>query len=196
MSIDAAIASNLSRDYRDFSKDNNDDEATVEIPKLTGSTNWITFRDKFIMKLSHTVGCRGIPLDYVVDSTPRVVTRANQNMAFVESIDLSEDGQYRTLTTHFGRAYKEDNKAVWDILKSNLLGEPAYNHISSNNTSRNGRGAWQSLVGFYEGEDFKERLRESAFSKLSTTFYKGETHRFDFEKYIQVHKEAHKLLED
>ena len=125
LSIDAAIASNLSRDYRDFSKDNNDDEATIEIPKLTGSTNWITFRDKFIMKLSHTVGCRGIPLDYVVDSTPRVVTRANQNMAFVESIDLSEDGQYRTLTTHFGRAYKEDNKAVWDLLKSNLLGEPA-----------------------------------------------------------------------
>ena len=85
---------------------------------------------------------------------------------------------------------------MWDILKSNLLGEPAYNHISTNNTSRNGRGAWQSLVGFYEGEDFKERLRESAFSKLSTTFYKGETHRFDFIKYIQVHKEAHKLLED
>ena len=196
LAIDGAIASTLSRDYRDFVKEKNEDEATVEIPKLTGSTNWVDFRDKFIMKLSKTTGCRSITLDYVVDSTPRAVTRANQNMEYVHTIDISDEVQFRTMTTHFGRAFKEDNKAMWDLLKCNLLGEPAYNHISNFNNSNNGRGAWKALVGFYEGEDFKERLRESAFAKLSTTFYKGESNRFNFEKFVQVHKEAHKMLED
>ena len=196
LAIDVAHASTLSRDYHDFVKDKNEDETTVEIPKLTGSTNWVDFRDKFIMKCSQTTGCRGITLDYVVDSTPRAVTRANQQLEYVDTIDISDDVQFRTMTTHFGRAFKEDNKAVWDLLKSNLIGEPAYNHISNFNNSNNGRGAWKALVGFYEGEDFKERLRESAFARLSTTFYKGESNRFNFEKYVQVHKEAHKMLED
>lgn len=52
------------------------------------------------------------------------------------------------------------------------------------------------LVTFYEGEDFRQRLRETAFTKLQNTFYRGENNRFNFEKYINIHKEAHKMLQD
>jgi len=48
------------------------------------------------------------------------------------------------------------------------------------------------LRQFFEGEDFIERTR----ARLSSTFYKGETSKFNFEKYINVHKTAHRMLQD
>jgi len=91
---------------------------------------------------------------------------------------------------------KNDNKLVWNLLANALLAKPGYNHISSFNTSKNGRAAWFALRTFYEGENYLKNLREVAFSKLHNTFYRGETNRYTFEKYINAHKEAHKMLQD
>ena len=71
------MASELSHNYRNFFKNKSDDEVSIEIPKLTDSTNWVVFRDTFTMKMSHVVGNRGVTLDYVIDNTIRVATRAN-----------------------------------------------------------------------------------------------------------------------
>jgi hypothetical protein len=199
--ITAADATNFGRAYNDFkSKANNandDDNGTdVSIPVLTGSSNWVNFRDKFLMKLNFTFGARGTSLSYIVDGNARTATRANQTRTEVISININDDDRFITHVVHFGEAYKSDNSAVWTLLKNQLLNTPPYNHISQHNNSKNGRAAWNSLKTFYEGEDFQQRNRELAFTKLSTTFYRGETHRFNFEKYIAIHKEAHKQLED
>ena len=77
-----------------------------------------------------------------------------------------------------------------------LLSTSVYNHISNHNNSQNGRKAWITLKNFYEGQDFQVWLKDQAFNKILTTFYKGDSQRFTFEKYVSVHKEAHKLLED
>jgi hypothetical protein len=191
----AEYASNY-RDFRTRFKKNEDTDDEIKIPLLLGSTNWIDFRDKFITKLSATIGTRDIPLDYVIDDTPRRVNRATATMDEVSILDIDDDNVFRTLTVHFGTAFKKDNQAVWLLLKKHLLGIPSYNHISRFDTTKNGKSAWKTLKDFFEGEDFRERMRESAFAKLSGTFYKGETARFSFEKYVQVHKAAHKMLED
>ena len=182
--------------YRASTSDSDEDPDSVEIPELTGAGNWIDFRDKFTMKLSLIKGCRGVPLDYILDSTVRAATRLNAAMQEVNEVNIGDDDIFRTATTHFGNGYKADNKAVWDLLKANLLGRPPFNHISRFDARSNGRGAWETLKGFYQGVDFQERLRESAFNKLNSTFYKGETQRFSFEKYVEIHKSAHKELED
>ena len=77
-----------------------------------------------------------------------------------------------------------------------LVGTDSFNHISSHSTTKNGRRAWLSLKSVYEGVDFSERQRETTFTRLTHTFYKGETARFNMEKYIAIHKNAHKMLED
>lgn len=195
LNIDGDDAAEFSAHYR-ASLSESDDDVDVTIPKLTGHGNWVDFRDKITMKLSQTMGTRGIPLDYILDDTVRNALRANAALREVDALDINEDGLFRSSTTHFGRGYRADNKAVWDMLKSLLLGNSPYNHISSYNATSNGRGAWTTLRGFYEGADFEERTRESAFTKLYNTFYKGETARYSFEKYIASHKEAHKMLED
>ena len=193
--IDTDDAADYAAHFRTSSAEP-DDDVDVDIPLLTGSSNWIDFRDKFQMKLNQTMGTRGIHLDYILDNTVRGAVRANAAMIAVNSIDINDDDIFRTATTHFGRGYQIDNKTVWDMLKSLLLGHPPYNHINSYSATSNGRMAWNSLRTFYEGVDFQERTRESAFAKLTQTFYKGETARFNFEKYVATHKQAHKMLED
>ena len=195
LNIDGDNAAEFAAHYRSSLSDNEDD-VEVDIPTLTGHSNWVDFRDKLTMKLSQTMGTRGIALDYILDDTVRAALRANAALREVDTFDINEDGLFRTSTTHFGRGYRADNKAVWDMLKSLLLGHAPYNHISSYNATTNGRGAWSTLRTFYEGTDFQERTREAAFTKLFNTFYKGETARYNFEKYIATHKEAHKMLED
>jgi len=44
--IDVEIATKSSLHYRELDKERDDDDSLVEIPKLSGSSDWITFRDK------------------------------------------------------------------------------------------------------------------------------------------------------
>ena len=186
---------NLYKERKDKA-DGEDDIATTESIKLKGHDNYVKWRDAFMHKLSQTIGRRHIPLDYVLDATPRQVTRSNQNLIEVESIDLSEENLYKTTTTHFGELYKADNKRVWDLIKADLLGSPPYNHIAHLENTRNGNAAWRALREFYEGIDFQETLRAEAFKDIKNAFYSGETSRYNFEKYVQIHQQAHtKLLE-
>ena len=77
-----------------------------------------------------------------------------------------------------------------------LLNTAPYNHISDFHGAKDGRKAWLALREHYEGEDFVQRLQDKAFSLLNNTFYRGETNRFNFEKYVNIHKQAHKMLQD
>ena len=77
-----------------------------------------------------------------------------------------------------------------------LIDKPGYNHISSYANAKNGRGPWNTLRSFYEAKDFKQRNLEAAFDKLKNPFYKGENARFNFEKYVDIQKTAHKHLQD
>ena len=196
--VDVNMADELASLYNTFKEKSKrtDEEVDMEVPVLTGSSNWVTFRDKFLMKLALTTGKRGFSLEYVLDETTRPVTSARSALLEVDTIDLHESENFTTKATHFGRSYKSDNSQVWLLLKSLLLGTPVYNHISSFDSTQNGRRAWHALKEFYEGQDFRARLKDQAFNKLLTTFYKGDSQRFTFEKYVAVHKEAHKLLED
>ena len=198
--VDRATSNILSNNYKqftDFLKKDKEDDKKVEVPKLTNASNWVSFRDKFLMELSLTRGARDISLLYLVDDTVRTVTRANTALEEAdELIDISDESAYVEKATHFGPLFKEDNKNLWIMLKGYLLGLPAYNHISGYNASNNGRAAWTSLKEFYEGEDFQERMRNLAFTKLANTFYRGETMKFKFENYVNVHKDAHKMLTD
>ena len=118
-----------------------------------------------------------------------------QPLVEVATIDINDDDAYTISSTHFRRVFKSDNKAVWDLLKINLIDLPSYNHIRRYVVKSDGRQAWISLRQFYEVEDFIERTRETAFARLTSTFYKGETSKFDFEKYINVHKTANRMLQ-
>ena len=173
-----------------------EDGNLVKLPSLTGSGNWRAFREKLILKLSTMKSTRGISLEYIADSTPRVITRANASKTLVDTIDVHDEELICTHATHFGKYFKEDSATVAIMLKKALVNTPAYNHIAQDITNKNGKAAVASLGKYYEGEDFVERNIEQAFAALSNTFYKGEHKNFNFEKYVGVHLEAHRLLNE
>ena len=173
-----------------------DDADKVEVPSLQDTRGWMSFKENFTLLLGLTKGVRGIPLDYIIDNTPRESTRAISRRIEVDTIDISEENVFKHRTVHFSDSFKQDNKLVWNKLHTLLVDKPGYNHISSFSTSKNGRNAWNTLTTFYEGEDFQQRLRETAFLKLQTTFYRGETNRFNFEKFVNIHMDCHKMLQD
>ena len=83
---------------------------------------------------------------------------------------------------------------VWLVLKSYLVKTTSYDHIIHIDRTSNGRKVWTILKDFYEGDDFKQRLRDEAFSVLNTTAYRGDTACTDFASFVTRHIKAHKLL--
>ena len=107
--IDEDISTASSLHYRQSSIEKDDDDVQIDIPKLSGSSNWIIFRDKFKMKLHKTTGARGFHLGYIVDDTVRTVTSPEQPLVEVDTIDINDDEAYTISSTHFGRGFKSDN---------------------------------------------------------------------------------------
>ena len=169
-------------------------EIELEIPDFKGASNWRSFRDIIQMRLSLIKGKMFYPIDYVIDATTRDVNRANAARTFIDVVPITEDGYLQKHTVHFGDAYKEDNKRVWNVLKSQLHETSAYDRITGFDRKNDGRKAWITLKNFYEGEDFQQRLQDEAFTILNSTIYRGESLRYNFESYVNRHIKGHKLL--
>ena len=196
--VDSDEAMEYANVYKEtiLNEDKEDEAKDPQLPELNDAKDWTPFKEAFLHMLSVTYGARKIPLSYLVDNTPRNSVRANAVMVEVDALDLEEDHIFERKAVHFGPTYKQDNTLLWNKLKNALLDKPGYNHISQFNSSKNGRKAWFALLIFYQGENYLKNLKELAFSKLQNTFYRGETNRFTFEKYVNIHKQSHKMLQD
>jgi len=182
--------------YCQFKDDDVDEEILIDLPDLKGHENWITFRDKFLSNLMNTPGSNGTPLLYTVDQNARTITRANQALVEVDRISLESWDFYHENMVHFGTHYKRDNAKVWQLLKKSLLGTQPYHHIDHCARAENGRRAWEALRAYYEGEDNVNKTIQECLTRVRTMYYKGETPRFNFERFIDKQKECYKLLRD
>ena len=118
-------------------------------------------------------------------------------------IEASDVGQFPTINdsyytvdhaTHFEMYFKNDIKEVLLIVNKLLLNTPTYNHMLEAVKRKNGQTAYNSLIIYYEGEEFIQRNIQLVFDTLNTTFYKGENTKVIFEKYVSIHLEADNLL--
>ena len=140
-----------------------EDGNLVKLPSLTGSGNWRAFKEELILKLSTMKSTRGISLEYIADSTPRVITRANASKTLVDTIDVHDEELICTHATHFGKYFKEDSATVAIMLKKALVNTPAYNHIAQDITNKNGKADVASLENIAKGKT----LLKGTLSKLS-----------------------------
>ena len=183
--------------YENLNKEENPEaekEIELDIPDFKGASNWRSFKDLITMRLSLIKGRMSHPIDYVIDETDRHVKRVNASRMFVDTVPITDEDFLKTHVVHFGTCFKDDNKRVWNVLKSNLHETPAYDHIIEFDKRKDGRKAWSTLKQFYEGEDYKQRLQDEAFGILTSTVYRGESQRYNFISYVNRHVKAHKLL--
>ena len=185
--------------YESLSQEENPEtekEIEVEIPDFKGAPSWRKFRDMVTMRLGLIKGKKGYPIEYIIDDTVRDITRANAARRFVDILPITDDGYLKKHVVHFGTAFKDDNRRVWNVLKSLLHKAPAYNHIVGYDRTANGRKAWITLKTFYEGEDYLQCLQDEGFAILNNTVYRGESKHYTYESYVERHVKAHKLLVD
>ena len=197
--VDRAFASGLMESYntyKQFKNEDAEDEVIIDFPILKGHENWVQYRDKFLSNLDNTAGSNGTPLSYVVDSEPRAVTSRNQPYTEQPTVAIDTWDIYRNSMIHFGQHFKRDNNKVWQLLKKSLLGTHPYHHIDHCSARENGRQAWEALRAYYEGEDYVNRTIQECLTKVQTMYYRGETPRFNFERFIDRQKECYKRLRD
>jgi hypothetical protein len=183
--------------YKAKKSASSNDDSSITIPVFKGTENYVKVRKAFMQKLSQTSSVsKYYNLDYVVDDTPRAAVRAISAREEINVIDINDDELFKSTAVHFGNTYKQDRTQVYNMLKEILLNTPGYNHISSCDNAKDGRKAFTLLRQFYEGEDFKKRMLDKGISTLTNTFYNGETARFSFERFIEIHKEAHEQVKE
>ena len=176
-----------------ISSDKKADDEVAKLPKLEAKS-WPDWQDKLLLKLQGEKAKNGFSLEYLTNKTLRPITRGNALRTEVDTIDIDDALMFNQRAVHFGQGYKVDNKVLIDMLRKNLINTPAYNQISPFVASNNGRGAYLSLVASNEGEDFTERTIETAFAKINSVYYRGEKPAFGWEKYVNIHTDAHRLL--
>ena len=102
----------------------------------------------------------------------------------------------RVNTTHDGSQFQKDNHDLFTLIRNYLTGTDGWNVISGYNRSRDGRGAYLALCSHYEGASYHDVNKSRANMMMSRTFYKGDTTKFDWQKYLTIHLEAHRLFTD
>ena len=182
--------------YNKFNATDADEDIIIELPDLKGHDNWIQYRDKFLSNLNNMIGSNGTPLSYVVDDTEREITNRNHPLIEVLTVDLNSWDTYKEGMVHFGAHFKRDNAKIWQLLKKSLLGSQPYHHIDHCSRQENGRKAWATLRSYYEGQDFVNKTIQECLTKVRTMYYRGESPRFNFEKFVDLQKECYKRLRD
>ena len=153
------------RFYKRNKTEEADNEVLISLPDLKGHENWISYRDKFLSNLDNLPGSNGTPLAYVVDATPRTVTRRNQQFIETQTINQETLEMYTKRMIHFDPHYKKDNAKVWQILKKSLLSNQPYHHIDHCARQEDDQRAWEGLHDNYKGEDYINKT----IQKMSNT---------------------------
>jgi hypothetical protein len=59
---------------------------------------------------------------------------------------------------------------------------------------RDGRGAWKSLVAYYEGDTMQTHSKQECYDAIRGANYQGTKRNFNFSTYVAIHQQAHQDL--
>ena len=168
----------------------NQDEIKFDFNRFTG------FREKIQTLSSSIKGTRGISLEYLLrpensEGIPRGGLLLEEDNPEVFS------NEYMTMNaTLTGPEFNQDNEVLYTILRHYLTGTAGWNIISKFSRSKDGRSAYLALRNRYESPAYNDALKTQANNTITTTFYKGDNTKFNWEKFVALHMEAHRKFEE
>jgi hypothetical protein len=164
-----------------------DEENIVKAPAeyKTGS-KWKAFKEGAIAYLNGVKGRHDIPLAYII--------RDNE-VPIPNQVYMSEHQRLIEVTPLQGVEYEDDNGKVFDLLKSWTINGPAWTWMRAHNATRNRRQAWLALLGHFEGEAQRDRVKDQAYAAIAAAKYYGECKKFMFETYVTIHQDAYADIE-
>ena len=156
------------------------------------TSKFTKFREKIEALVTSVKGLRGVSLDYLIrniDQDPLPTDMIEDPSPNINSLEFM-----RLNTTHFGPEYDKDNQDLYNLLRSYLTGTPGWNIISKYQRSKNGRDAYLALREHYEGSSFHDLKKSKANNMMLKTFYRGDTLKFKWQNFVDIHLEAHRLF--
>jgi hypothetical protein len=187
----AALALNNIRAYVGLKNSEDaykDPEQLLPLEKIDRIREHIENIDSQLLK---TLGMAKTPLGYIVRVDVMIPPSAQDPSA--DYTTVQEEMIARMPHTH--TAFREDNIKVWEIIRDSLHATEAFNWIKGSERRRDGRAAYLALTTHYLGASKNETLRNQADSRLLKTFYGGEKNKFDWSRFVSVHKRCHNDLE-
>jgi len=146
--------------------DDQEEEIVVKPPtEYKKDTKWKGFKEGAIAYLNCVKGRYNIPLAYVIRELEQPDPAA---------VYQSEHHRLIAVTPLAGIEYEDDNGRVFDLLKSWTVNGPAWTWMRSFNTTRNGRGAWLSLINHFEGDAQRDKVKDQAYAAIAAAKYYGE----------------------
>ena len=73
--------------------------------------------------------------------------------------------------------------------------DASWTYVKPAEKTRDGRMAYLGIYNHYLGPQHVDNMANLAEDKLKNTVYNGEKRRWDFEKYVNTHKQQHSVLE-
>ena len=84
---------------------------------------------------------------------------------------------------------------VWEIIACITREHTCWTYVKPAQRTRDGRMAYLALYTHFLGPNNVDNMATQAEDELKSTAYNGEQRRRDFEKYVNVHKQQHSIME-
>ena len=91
--------------------------------------------------------------------------------------------------------YLASREKVWEITSRITREHSTWTYVKPAQHTRDGRMAYNGLYQHCLGPNNVDNMATMAEDKLKTTVYNGKQRRWDFEKYVNVHKRQHSIME-
>jgi len=170
-----ALALNQAQTMRQQLEDDarTDREAVAKAPdKFKSATNWKVFAEALETYLGQLMGSGRVPLKYII---------RNEVIPAPDAVFETDQAQSIAFAPLTGPSFQRDNAKVYGIIKQLVLEGPGRTYILRYDAAGDGRSAWMALKGHFEGEGFRNRNVEDAYSTLEHLVYEGEKKGFTFE---------------
>lgn len=117
------------------------------------ASKWKAFKEEAIACMNGIKGKHNIPLAYII----REHKASLGNPAY-----QSDHHRIIVITLLVGPEFDEDNRKVFDLLKSWIINGPAWTWMRAYNPTRNGCQAWLSLVNHFEKDAQRDIFKDAA----------------------------------
>jgi hypothetical protein len=148
-------------------------------------TKWRPWKESVLTYLNAQPGQAHIPLAYIIRERDHPLPDVNYTTMHEELVQG---------TVLRGTEFNANNGKVYDFLQSLTLNGPAWPWINSFQRTRNGRGAWKALLGYYEGDAMQTRTKQECYQAITKANYQGPRRNYDFSTYVAAHQQAHQDL--
>ena len=140
--------------------------------KFKVASNWKVFSEAMETYLGQLLGSGRVPLQYVIRTDA---------IADPQAMYVTPQTHLVAIAPLVGDSFNRDNAKVYGLIKQLILEGPGQTYIMRCNTDTSGRGAWNALRAHFEGDGFRNRNVEHAYSTLEILVYEGEKKGFTFE---------------